>query len=90
MYYETLAERMELLKKDKGGAQRMCEIMEELNRESEARGEARGIVLGEARAKEESAVAVMSKKVFSLDEIAEMFKLPLAKVEELGRLHHLI
>lgn len=64
----------------------MCEIMEELNRESEARG----IVLGEARAKEESAVAVMSKKVFSLDEIAEMFKLPLAKVEELGRLHHLI
>ena len=72
----------------------MCEVMEELmkdlNRESEARGIAIGEVRGEARAKEEDAIAVMSKKVFSLDEIAEMFKLPLAKVEELGRLHHLI
>lgn len=82
MYYSVLSERMRFFKEDKGGTQSMCEIMEELNRESEARGE--------ARINEKRALAVMSKKKFTLDEIAEMFELPLAKVEELGRLHHLI
>ena len=90
MYYAPLAQRMKLLKEDKGGAIPMCEVVEELMRDLNQDVIRQSEARGEARAKEEGVVAVMSTNKFSLDEIAALFKLPLAKVEELGHLHHLI
>ena len=60
----------------------MCEVMEELMRDY-----SQDLITQE---KEKNAIAVMSKKKFTLDEIADMFEMPLAKVQELGKLHHLI
>ncbi len=64
----------------------MCEIMEELVKEGEARGEARGV----EKEKETRVARAISLKKLSLPEIAEMFEIPLAKVSEIGKLHSLL
>ena len=59
----------------------MCEVMEELmkdlNRENE-------------KEKESRLIRAFAIKKLTLEDIAEMFEMPLAKVTEFGRLHHLI
>ena len=55
----------------------MCEIMEELIKE----GEARGV----EKEKETRVARAISLKKLSLSEIAEMFEMPLAKVSEIGK-----
>lgn len=64
----------------------MCEIMEELVKE----GEARSLEKGKEQEKEARVVRAISLKKLSLPEIAEMFEIPLAKVSEIGKLHSLL
>ena len=64
----------------------MCEIMEELVKDGEARGEAHGA----EREKETRVVRAISMKKLSLPEIADIFELPLERVSEIGRLHSLL
>ncbi len=82
MYNKVLADRMRYFKEDKGGVQNMCEIMEDLVKE----GEARGV----EKEKETRVARAISLKKLSLPEIAEMFEIPLARVSEIGRLHSLL
>lgn len=86
MYNKVLADRMRYFKEDKGGVQTVCEIMEELVRDSEARG----LEKGKEQEKETRVARAISLKKLSLPEIAEMFEIPLAKVSEIGRLHSLL
>lgn len=82
MYNKVLADRMRYFKEDKGGVQTVCEIMEELVKE----GEARGV----EKEKEARVARAISLKKLSLPEIAEMFEIPLAKVSEIGKHHSLL
>ena len=68
----------------------MCEIMEELVKEGEARGLERGLEQGKEQEKETRVARAISLRKLSLSEIADMFEIPLAKVSEIGRLHSLL
>ena len=82
MYNKVLADRMRYFKEDKGGVQTVCEIMEELVKD----GEARGV----EKEKETRVVRAISMKKLSLPEIADIFEIPLERVTEIGKLHSLL
>lgn len=82
MYNKVLADRMRYFKEDKGGVQTVCEIMEELVKD----GEARGV----EKEKETRVVRAISMKKLSLPEIADIFEIPFERVTEIGKLHSLL
>ncbi|MBU5481648.1 hypothetical protein KQI91_10615 [Blautia sp. MSJ-19] len=73
MYSEVLAQRVSELKESEKGSDNMCEALEKLIQEGEARGELRGIAEGERKKAKEIAKR-LSQKGMSVAKIAQILK----------------
>lgn len=76
MYSEILSQRVSELKENEKGIESMCEEMEKIYKEGEARGEARGEIRGEARGElkeRKKNIKALFQKGMPAKEIAEIF-----------------
>lgn len=85
MYYDILAERVRYFKETEEGARLMCEAMEMLTNEAEARGMERGMERGKA-----SVVLGMLREKMPLETIAKVSEISMEKIREIGRMHGLL
>lgn len=72
MHYQELAERARYFKEDSEGVKAMCEIWEEVRREGEAKGEARGALKTWCS----SVKALMTKQNMTLTEAMALLSIP--------------
>ena len=80
MHYKALADRVRYFKETEEGVTTMSNILEEMRKEFEQRGEKRGIL----KHAMETAKRMLDKGVFTYDEIAEYASLPLKEVQKLA------
>ncbi|KIR03885.1 hypothetical protein P261_02700 [Lachnospiraceae bacterium TWA4] len=83
--FPNLSNRMKYMKHDEGGRKEMCELMdkytEDLVKESEARGEARGKLEGEIKKARETAIKLYAKNT-TLEDIADLVGFSVEKIKE--------
>ena len=87
MYYTELAEKVRFYKQDKTGVQMASKIVEEYGDERAAealkQGIQQGVQQGLQQKAEKTAINMLKKKKYSVDEIAELTELTVEKVLEL-------
>ncbi len=83
MNNEVLSDRTKYFKETKEGVEAMCKLMEDYGQKREARGKARGEVLGAEKKSKEFVFSLWNDGIRDMDRIAKLTKLPVDEVKKL-------
>lgn len=89
MHYKELSERTGFFKNDEEGEDKMCEIMEEIRLAGYTEGEEKGKIEGERGKMIETALNMLRKKKYSIEEISEISGMSVDDVNKLAEENNL-
>lgn len=88
MYYKSLSDRVRFFKKEKEGVAIMCKMIEDMRNEAfnegEEEGRKKGIKEGRENQIRETALNMLAKGKYHIEEIADILGMPLDEVKKLS------
>lgn len=88
MYYKSLSDRVRFFKKEKEGVAIMCKMIEDMRNEAfnegEEEGRKKGIKEGRENQIRETAINMLAKGKYHIEEIADILGMPLDEVKKLS------